>query len=167
LIAALVVALTFFYMKRVYVPQEKRLKTTVQQLNKVVGEINNIKTVPPAASLKERLKRSKADLADLENRLKETKVLTGADREVAELLSLIVDLIQTKGLVIGAIQPKGKVSGSMFQWNLFEVDLGGDFFRFMDLLSALRDRPDAVRVEKIRLTKETGQGLRIQMNLMI
>ncbi len=167
LIAAVVVACSFFYMKRVYEPQEKVLKNTVQQLNKLIGEVNGLKAVPPAASVKNQLEKRKAELAELENRLKETTVLSGADREVTELLSQIADLIADQGFVVNAIVPKGKIADSMFQWNLFEVDMSGNFYRFMDLLAALRDRPDAVRIEKITLMQKDGQGLRIQMNLMI
>jgi Tfp pilus assembly protein PilO len=167
LIAAVVVAGTFFYMKRMYEPQEKVLKNTVQQLNKVIGEVNVLKAVPPVGSVKKQLEKRKAELAVLENRLKETTVLTGADREVTELLSWIVDLIADKGFVINAIVPKGKMADSLFQWNLFEVDLDGNFYRFIALLTALRDKSDAVRIEKITLTQKDGQGLHIRLNLMI
>jgi Tfp pilus assembly protein PilO len=167
LIAAVIVACTYFYMKRVYEPQERVLKTTVSQLNGAIGELNGLRAVPPALSVKNQLERSKAELAELENRLSETTVLTGADREVTQLLSLIVDLLQDNHFAVISIVPKGKTADSLFQWNLFEIDMTGEFHHFIKFLSVLRNRPDAVRVERLTLMQQDGQDLRIRLNLMI
>lgn len=167
LVASVIVACTFFYMKRVYEPQEKLLKSTIQRLNKLVGEVNSLKAVPPAVTVKNQMERRRAELAELEDRLRETTVLTGADREVTKLLNRIADLIEKEGLAVNAVVPKGKISDGLFQWNLFEIDMGGDFYCFMKFLSSLLDMPDAVRIEKVTLGKKDGQSLQIRINLMI
>ncbi len=167
LVAAVIVACTFFYMKRVYEPQEKKLKSTVQRLNKMVNEINNLKSVPPAITVKNQLERRKDELARLEEQLRETTVLTGADREVTKLLNRITDVIEDKELAVIALVPKGKIDDGLFQWNLFEITMEGDFYYFIGFLSALREMPDAVRIEKAELSQKDGHDLSIRIELMI
>ena len=167
LIAAVVVAGTFFYMKRVYEPQEKVLKRTVEQLNKVIGEINTARAVPPAVGVKRELARQKEELAALEEQLKETTNVTGKESEVTALLGRIVELLHAKGFAVKAIRPMGKAPDDLFQWSLFEIEMAGDFHHFMALLTALRDMRDAVRVEGITLAREETRAIAIRMKLKI
>ncbi len=167
LIAAVVVAGTFFYMKRVYEPQEKVLKKTVEQLNKVIGEINAVRAVPPAVGVKQELARHKEELTELEEQLKETTNVTGKESEVTTLLGRIVKLLDAKSFAVKAIRPMGKAPDDLFQWSLFEIEMAGDFRRFMELLTALRDLRDAVRVEGIALARDEVRAIAIQMKLKI
>ena len=167
LMAALIVACTFFYMKRVYEPQEKRLKQTVAALNKVVGEVNSLNQTPSAAAVQRTLKQREKRLAELDAQLARTAVRTGAPREVTGLLADINRLIEDRRLVVETVVPKGTVADDLFDWNVFEIDMHGAFFDFMALLETLRDLEDPVRIEKVRLTADGEQGVRITLNLMI
>ncbi len=167
LMAALIVACTFFYVKRVYEPQEKRLKKTVAMLNKVVGEVNNLNQSPSAAAVERTLKQREKRLADLNAQLARTAVRTGAVREVTALLADINRLIEDHRLVVDTVVPKGTVKGELFDWNVFAVDMHGTFFDFVSLLETLRDLEDPVCIEAIRLEAAGEPGLHITLNLMI
>lgn len=167
LMAALIVACTFFYMKRVYEPQEKRLKKTVATLNKVIGEVNSLNQTPSAAVVHRKLQAGKKRLTELEARLQTTAMRTGAAREVMTLLAGINRLIEGNRLFVRTLTPKGTKADDLFDWNLFEIEMHGAFFDFMAFLEALRDLEDPVRVEEIHLAAEGNQGLHIALKLMI
>jgi Tfp pilus assembly protein PilO len=167
LMAALIVALTFFYVKRVYEPQEKRLKQTVVTLNKLIGEVNSLRESPSAAAVQRTLKGREKRLAELNTQLERTAVRTGAAREVTSLLAGINRMIERHRLVVETVVPKGTVSDALFDWNVFAIDMRGAFFDFMSLLETLRDLEDPVRIEQVVLKAEGGRGVRITLNLMI
>lgn len=192
LVAAVVVACTYFYMKKVYEPQEKILKTTVAELNKIVGEINNLKTVPPVSGVKSQLKKHKSELKELEYKLNSTMVRTGSEWEVSHFLSVIIDMMERRGLTVRNITPKkdegsggaaatpsetppvgtdpGKAPAKpdeLFVWHPYDVELSGGYYGFVGLLIDLRKKPDAVKIEKIEITQKEGASLSIKMNLKI
>lgn len=167
LMAALIIACTFFYVKRVYEPQEARLKKTIQTLNKVVGEINNLKEVPPAAKVKRILEKNRRELEALNARLEGTLVHTGAEREVTRLLSDINRMMDINGLRVNALVPGGRTTDELMEWNLFRIDLEGSFHGFVNFMKGLRDMKDAIKVEQVRLEKGDNRRLHIKLNLMI
>jgi Tfp pilus assembly protein PilO len=167
LMAMLVIACTFFYMKRAYEPQEKVLKKTVEKLNKVIREINSLEETPSAAALKRTIKKRRQKLADISDELEGTAVRTGAEHEVTELLSDINRLLETNRLALNAVAPQGKVAGALLEWNLFEMDMEGGFYDFMRFLTGLLKRPDAVKIDSIHMEKGVNQDLHITMHLMI
>jgi hypothetical protein len=61
IMAAIIIACTFFYMKKVYEPQEKEFKKTVAALNKVVGEINGLRQVPSVVQVRHELESLKEE----------------------------------------------------------------------------------------------------------
>jgi Tfp pilus assembly protein PilO len=155
-------------MKKVYEPQEKVLKKTVEELNKVVGEINSIKTVPPLASVKSQLKKHERELAIVKARLEKTTVQTGTPREVNMFLARIIDMMEYSGITIHTIVPKAIETDERYgDWHPFEVDFSGSYYGFIRLLMELKEKPDAVKVEKIEITRKDGELLRIKMILKI
>ena len=167
LMAAVIIACTFFYMKRVYEPQEKVLKKTIRHLNQVIGEINSLKEIPPAASVKRTLEKRRQALAGLEEKLKGTAMRTGADREVTALLSEINKLMEANGLSVNTVVPAGAVKGRLFDWKLFKVDMNGRFAHFMAFLESVRTLKDAVRIRELVLEAAPGSELHVTFNLMI
>ena len=170
LAAALIIACTFYYMKYMYDPQAKVLAKTVKKLNKVIGEYNELKDVPSVESVNRTIKKRRKRLAALKSSLESSAVKTGKDSEITDLLSRINRLIEENRLVVKSIAPRSdKISGAFFAWNAYDLDISGSFYRFIDFLSALREMPDAVKVEHIQIEKgENGNsGLNIKLLLMI
>jgi Tfp pilus assembly protein PilO len=167
LMAVLIVACAFFYMKRVYEPQEKVLRGTVQRLNKVIAEVNNLKETPSAVAVERTLKKNRRELEEINKKLKGTAVRTGAEREVTELLSRINEIMESHRLAVNTLSPKGKVAGGFLDWNLFEVDMEASFYAFVRFLNELLVLPDAVKIEGIRMENGIHGHLHITMRLMI
>ncbi len=167
LMAAVIVACTFFYVKKVYEPQEARLKKTIATLNKVVGQINNLEEVPPAATVKRSLKRYRKDLEALSDQLQGTQMQTGAEREVTKLLSTINRRMACHGLRVNSLTPGGASTDELLEWNLFQLNLEGSFQGFLNFVRDLKDLKDAVKIEKVQMERGDGRLLHIQLNLMI
>lgn len=167
LMAVLIIACTFFYMKRAYVPQEKVLTKTVEKLNKVIKDINSLKEIPSASALRRTIEKRRQELAEVTKELEGTAVRTGAEHEITELLSEINRLLEKNRLAVNAVAPKGKVAGPLLEWNLYEVDMEGRFHAFIWFLNGLLDMPDAVKIESIHMEKGANQSLHIAMHLMI
>lgn len=165
-VAAVIVASSFIYMKKVYEPQEKRLKATVASLNKVVGEVNGLAAIKPSAALKSELARKKKELAAIESRAG-MALLAGSERHTSELLSKISRSIDRCGLTVDSVKPGGKMPDELFQWNSYEFVLTGDYFQFMRFMDLLRAMPEAVKVKKIRMELVNDRTLRITMELLI
>ncbi len=193
LVAAVVIACTYFYMKKVYEPQEKILKQTVAELNKIVGEINGLKTVPPMAGVKSQLKKHEDELKALKEKLTTTTIQTGSDREVSLFLGRIIDMMQFRGFAVRSITPVnaspeantapagstapavpqgdtatgGATEETLYEWHTYDVELSGGYNGFVALLIDLRKKPDAVKVEKIEISRKEGEDVTIKMNLKI
>jgi len=166
LIAAVVVAGSFFYMKKVYEPQEKVLKATIVRLNKVVAERNALNEPRPANLIRKEIEGIREDLAEVEAQLSQVKAPTGADGEVTELLAEIATLTEQHALQVGGVEPLGKVTDQFFDRHAFQLELKGEFFDFLAFLEALRRLPDSVRADQVSL-EALERGLRIQLKLMI
>lgn len=167
LVAAVIVACMFFYMKRVYEPQEKVLKKTVKKLNKVIKEYNAVQDVPPVHSVKGQIKKHRAELAGLEEEMTTLTVKTGAEREVTELLNEIMDILKAQGMSVNTLTPKGKRADPLYSWNVFDVDMGGNFHRFTRLLESFEALDDPVKIDKVVIGQGTGSTLTIHLEVMI
>jgi Tfp pilus assembly protein PilO len=166
-VAAIIVASSFIYMKKVYEPQEKRLKATVAQLNKVIGEVNSLNTVKSVSTIKKELDKKKQELADLNERMGRASIHADDERQVSELLSKISRIIEKSGLSVNYVKPDGKKPDDLFHWSSFEFDLAGGYFQFLRFLDSLRALPDALKVGKMELEQGKGNSLHITLELML
>ncbi len=172
LIAAIIIAGTYFYMGKIYDPQANALKKTVIKLNKIIKEINSIKEVLSVGSINRTIKKRKKELEKVKFELKSSTVKTGKESEITELLSMINRLVDQNRLAVKSIVPKGKVAGALFAWSSFDLDMEGSFYFFLDFLTALKKMPDSVKVQNISIEKsddagDAGDVLKINMTLMI
>ncbi len=169
LIAAIIIAGTYFYIGKIYDPQAKALKKTVIKLNKVIGEINSIKEVASAGSIIRTIKKSEEELEKVKSELKDTVIATGKESEITELLDRINRLVDQNRLEVKSIVPKGKVAGTLFAWSSFDLDMEGSFSFFLEFLTALKEMPDSVKIQNINIEKngDVGDVLKINMTLMI
>lgn len=169
IMAAIIIACTFFYMKKVYEPQEKEFKKTVESLNKIVGEVNGLKQTPPLIQVKHELESIKKDLEEVNKKLQGTLMHTGAAREVTRMLRQINEHVAASGLQVVSLSPGGRNMDPLLQleWNLFQLSLNGSFHGFLHLLESLRAMPDAIRIDGVLLQAGEGSSLTITFNLMI
>ena len=169
LVAAIIIAGTYFYMGKIYDPQAKALKKTVIKLNKIIGEINSIKEVASAGSINRTIKKREEELEKVKSKLKDTVITTGKESEITELLDRINRLVDQNRLAVKSIVPKGKVAGSLFAWSSFDLDMEGSFYFFLEFLTALKKMPDSVKIQNINIEKngDVGDVLKINMTLMI
>ena len=169
LVAAIIIAGTYFYMGKIYDPQAKALKKTVIKLNKIIGEINSIKEVASAGSINRTIKKRKQELEKVKSELKDTVITTGKESEITELLDRINRLVDQNRLAVKSIVPKGKVAGALFAWSSFDLDMEGSFSFFLEFLTALKEMPDSVKIQNINIEKngDVGDVLKINMTLMI
>ncbi len=169
LVAAIIIAGTYFYMGKIYDPQAKALKKTVIKLNKIIGEINSIKEVASAGSINRTIKKRKQELEKVKSKLKDTVITTGKESEITELLDRINRLVDQNRLAVKSIVPKGKVAGALFAWSSFDLDMEGSFCFFLEFLTALKEMPDSVKIQNINIEKngDVGDVLKINMTLMI
>ena len=169
LIAAIIIAGTYFYMGKIYDPQAKALKKTVIKLNKIIGEINSIKEVSSVESINRTIKKRKKELEKVKSELKDTVITTGKESEITELLDRINRLVDQNRLAVKSIVPKGKVAGALFAWSSFDLDMEGSFCFFLEFLTALREMSDSVKIQNINIEKngDVGDVLKINMTLMI
>ena len=169
LVAAIIIAGTYFYMGKIYDPQAKALKKTVIKLNKIIKEINSIQEVSSAGSINKTIKKRKEELEKVKSELKDTVITTGKESEITELLSRINRLVDQNRLVVKSIVPKGKVAGALFAWSSFDLDMEGSFYFFLDFLSDLKKMHDSVKIQNINIEKngDAGDVLKINMTLMI
>ncbi len=169
LVAAIIIAGTYFYMGKIYDPQANALKKTVIKLNKIIGEINSIKEVSSVESINRTIKKRKKELEKVKSKLKDTVITTGKESEITELLSMINSLVDQNRLVVKSIVPKGKVAGALFAWSSFDLDMEGSFYFFLEFLTALKEILDSVKIQNINIEKngDVGDVLKINMTLMI
>ena len=169
LIAAIIIAGTYFYMGKIYDPQAKALKKTVIKLNKIIKEINSIKEVSSVESINRTIKKRKDELEKVKSELKDTVITTGKESEITELLSRINGHVDKNCLAVKSIVPKGKVAGALFAWSSFDLDMEGSFYFFLDFLTALKKMPDSVKIQGISIEKngDVDDVLKINMTLMI
>jgi len=169
LAAALIIACTFFYMKYMYDPQTKVLKTTLVKRNKIVKELNKVKDIPPLFKVEKTIERNKKILAELRNKSGKLSVKTGNPDEITELLSQINQIIESNRLDVNLIVPKQGIEGPFLKWAPFEMDLSGSFASLIAFMEELRDLEDVVDIRNLVLENsgEKNRGINIKFTLKI
>ena len=166
--AALLVACSFYYMKYMYDPQAKVLSKTIKKLNKVIEQVNELKDVPSVKSIRATIGKREKKLEDLMKQLESTAVKTGKDSEITELLSRVSQRIQKNRMALDSIAPRReKITGAFFAWNAYDLALRGSFFQLISLLSDLKEMPDPVRIDEIRIEKGAAGGGRLNITMVL
>ena len=169
-IAAIIVAGSYFYMKNVYDPQANALKKTIINLNKSIGKLNSTKeNTPPVEPVKKTIKKRKKELARFESSLAGICGKTGKESEVTDIMSKINRLADQSMLVMESIAPGGEIEGTFFSWAVFDLEMEGSFNSFMDFLSGLKAMPEPLKVQGINIGNENGNpaALKIRLTLML
>jgi Tfp pilus assembly protein PilO len=171
LIAAIIVIGTYFYMGKIYDPQEKSLKKTIAKLNKVVKELNAIEDIKSAGAIKRTIESRKIKLEELKGKFGSAVRQTGDVAEVTILLDAISRLIESEKLMLVEIIPKGTGSdseGIFDSWELFGITLTGEYFPILHFIEGLKNLQDPVIINNLFISRNSsGAGLNISMELMI
>lgn len=167
-LAAIIIACTFFYMKKIYEPQEKQFKKTVADLNKIVGELGNAQVVS-MVQIRGELDTAKNKKEELDAQLANSTVRSGTPQEVTRMLSAINGLVANSGLSILSQKPTGLVLDEMLQlsWSRYQLELSGPYPGFLHLLESLTDLPDAIKIDDVKLEKADNNLVNITFNLLI
>lgn len=169
LIAAIIVAGTWFYMTRVYDPQYKKFKRTVGQLNQVIQQYNGLKDSPPDLALKKTIEKRQAELEEAQADLAAKLNTSGKACETTSVLSQINQQAEKLHLAMLKITPAGKLTGTYQTWNMFDIEMEGTFDRFLHFLEVLKKMAEPVQFETIRVEKAAAAKgwLWISMTLKI
>lgn len=159
LAAALIIACTFFYMKYMYDPQTKVLKTTLKKRNKIVAELNKLKDIPPLFKLEKTIEQDKKELDRLLEESGNLGMNTGHPDEISRLLSKISTIMVMNDLKVTSIDPKDREPGKYIDWSPFEMNLKGDFTGFINFLKELEQLKDAVEVSGIRIESSGAKSV--------
>jgi Tfp pilus assembly protein PilO len=168
LAAALIIACTFFYMKYMYDPQTKVLKTTLVKRNKIVKELNLVKDIPPLFKVEKTIEKNKKILEDLRRESGDLSVKTGHPDEITELLSQINQIIESNQLDVNLIVPQQGIEGRFFKWAPFEMDLSGSFASLIAFMEEIKNLDDAVDIRNLVLENSgKKRGINIKFTLKI
>jgi Tfp pilus assembly protein PilO len=167
LAAALIIACTFFYMKYMYDPQTKVLKTTLEKRNKIVKELNLVKDIPPLFQVEKTIEKNKKILEEVRRESGNLSVKTGNPDEITELLSQINRIIESNRLDVNLIVPKEGIDGRFFRWAPFEMDLSGSFSSFMAFMKEIKDLNDAVEIRNVVLENSEKKQTAINIKFIL
>ena len=151
LAAALIIACTFFYMKYMYDPQTKVLQSTLKKRNKVVGQLNKLKDIPPLFKLKKSIELDKKRLAKLKEENGNLVLNAGNPDDISRLLSKISTIMVMNDLQVVTIAPKAREAGKYIDWSPFDMNLKGDFTGLVNFLMEIKQLGDAVEVSGIQI----------------
>lgn len=153
LMAGAIVAMSFFYMNKMYDPQAKALEKTIKELNKVTEELNSIKDVEPAEKLQKRKKAKEEKLDAVNRELEKLSLRSGTDEGLVRLEGKIYSFAEECGLLVTEVIP-GEPIEELFKWHVYNIKVAGSHRGFIMFLGKLKELPDPVKVEKISLSRE-------------
>ncbi|MEM5790336.1 MAG: type 4a pilus biogenesis protein PilO [Syntrophobacteraceae bacterium] len=167
LVAGVVVAMSYFYLHKIYDPRAKALDRTTKELAKLSDELRAVQEVEPVFRLQGRLDAKKKELEDIEKSLAALVQPTDSPAALNALQHKIFAIADSCSLRITSVTPKGTLV-DVFAWRVYWVEMLGGYNQFVAFLDALRELPLLVRVDRIRMTGEKdGRSIRIAMELKI
>ncbi len=165
LVAGVVVAMSYFYLQKVYDPQAKALDKTVKELNKVAEELKTLQTVEPFFKIQGKLDGKKKELAQIDKELSTLIVPSETEAQLNALQHKILKAAEHCGLMTASMTPGG-VEQSIFSWRVYRMELLGGYGQFTAFLDALKELPALVQVGDIVLVGDKeGRGVRVAIDL--
>ena len=167
LIAAIVVAGSYFYMQRVYDPEAERLKRTIDKLNKTIASYNNVQETPPTGPLKGQIGKEKKVLEALNVKLKDEGGRTGEESEVMEVLQKINSQADEQQVRINKIQPGDDLDEGLFTWKVFKLELHGRYSQVVNFIGRLKEMKEPVQMRNIEIKKDVNENGAILVTLTL
>lgn len=167
LIAMVVIAMLFFYLREVYDPQQEALERAREQLNRTISEFNELASAAPAAQLRRRLESRQEERDRLAAELEQMAIRPAAPEELALSRHLLYSGIERNNLRLLEVTT-GRTQQDLFTWHVFRVDMEGDYRGLAGLLEELREHIHPLRVEKTRVERGSSPWpLKMSMELWI
>ncbi|MCK5232302.1 MAG: type 4a pilus biogenesis protein PilO [Desulfobulbaceae bacterium] len=168
LIAAIVVCGTYFYMGKVYDPEAKSLKKTVQSLNAAIKKYNRMGEAPPLAPVKKTMEKRKKELTRVTTELKKAGGRTGDPSEITKILAHITSLAQENRMAIVKITPEDEEEEALFTWAVFKAEMAGSYHDFKIFVARLQEMSRPMQLRELSLEKVGDTGLiTITLTLLI
>ena len=158
LIAAILIAGTYFYMGKIYDPQARALKKTVSKLNSTIQSYNKVEMIPPLAPVKKALALKEQELDELKKQLKAAGGRTGEAGEVTRLLNKINRQARASNMVILRLTPQDKVQETLYIWDVFELQMMSDFPELLNFLRQLKALQEPLQVRNMVVEKANTQN---------
>lgn len=169
--ASIVVIATYFYMSKIYDPESLALKTTVENLNKVIKKANSIGNPPDPSPLKIRNKYLRKKLKTLTEMLQE---LGGRGEAVSELTKVMAEISRISdraNLKVKSMSEPTVKESDNFSWAVYSMEVTGSYSSLLNFLSDLKEMNFPVKVEEIVIEKDpsvkTPGLLNIKFKLMV
>lgn len=153
LVVVAVVVAGFFYLNQVHDPLVKRHKDAIERHNKVVAELNKLRSEPVnTRAIQRSIDKLKPVVQGLEWEYRETSAgLLATNENIEEAVMGVNALAGDNGLIVEELKPVAPESAGLFSGVEHERKLLGrtcyrmrvsgdflDFFRFMNELTRLR-----------------------------
>jgi len=168
LIAAIVVCGSYYYMNKIYDPEAKSLKKTVQQLNSAIKKYNATDEPPAVGPVRKRVERLKKELEKITAKLKEAGGRTGDPSEITGILAKITSLARQNQIMVVKMTPDREVRETLFNWAVFRAELTGGYHNFHQFIQDLEKMSQPVQMRNLNLTTKGESGLiAIDITLLI
>jgi Tfp pilus assembly protein PilO len=169
LIAAILVSVSYFYMKRIYDPEADALKKSIAALNRTVAEYNNVQEPPALRGVQAEVERLEKERADLTEQLRQAGGRTEAVSEVTEVLQLVNERLADEKLQLLKKSPEKELKEELFTWKVYSVELRGGYHQLVRFVGHLRQlrQPTQLRELKIERTPENDGVVKISAKLLV
>ncbi len=155
LIAVVITAMIFFYLKNVYDPQQASLEQSRERLNKTIQDLNRLQTSEPLFQLRRSLESKEKELAELEQTMAELDIAPAGTTDMSMVQYSLYQDLSTPSLRIIEVAPAGPRT-ELFTWHVFNIRARGDYSGFISLIRHLQDYERPVRAGKIKMDGENS-----------
>lgn len=155
LIAVVITAMIFFYLKNVYDPQQASLEQSRERLNKSIQDLNSLQTSEPLFQLRRSLESKEKELARLEQNMAEMDIAPAGTTDMSIVQYNLYHDLSTRSLRIIEVAP-ADTRTDLFTWHVFNIRAQGDYSGFISLIQHLQNYERPVRARKIRMDGENS-----------
>ncbi|MDY0359937.1 MAG: hypothetical protein RBR08_00635 [Desulforegulaceae bacterium] len=168
LIAAVIIAASYFYLGKVYDPQLKKLKKTITEHNKIVAKINSLGEFESELIYKKKIEKAQKELDELNEQLNELTMKSSSDKSALSLLEKkLVKTGEISGIIFESISPCGEIN-DLFNWHVYLVKGNCRFNGLINFFKKIKDFKDPAQIGKFKIEKTDKSGiLKIEMEVMI
>lgn len=167
LIAAVITASLFFYLRNVYDPQQESFTQAQEQLNRTIREFNQLQAAEPPFQLRRRLENERERLNELKEQLAALDVRFGTEEDLIRNQHWVFRQMERLNMRILSAQPL-RTQEDLFTWHVYRVNLEGDFKGFTQFLRELRNHNTPLRVHNVTISGDVkAWPLQIGMELWI
>jgi Na+-translocating ferredoxin:NAD+ oxidoreductase RnfG subunit len=168
LIAAVIIAGSYFYLGKVYDPQMKKLKKTISEHNKIVSRINALDAFESELIYEKKIEKAKKEVKALDEKLEQLTMKSSTDKSALLLLEKkLVKTAENSGIIFESITPNGEIK-DLFNWHIYNMKANCRFISLINFLKKIRDFKDPAQIGKLKIEKTDKSGiLKIEMEVMI